>query len=59
MDDDTITFDQVGCARCDGDGHPNLTFTRLQRPVAFETTRLTHWATCPVTLEPILLMVAE
>ncbi len=28
-----ITVDQVGRARCHGDGHPQLTFRRLTHPV--------------------------
>lgn len=52
--DDEVTFDLVGCARCDGDGHPNLTFKKFKLP-AGENDEWTHWATCPTTGEPILM----
>jgi hypothetical protein len=46
----------VGCARCHGDGHPNLIFVRLRHPVEEnDGTLLTHWTACPKTGEPILM----
>lgn len=51
---DEVTIDLVGCARCDGDGHRNLTFKKFMLP-AGEDDEWTHWATCPMTGEPILM----
>lgn len=52
----TITFDQEGCARCGGDGHPGITFTRLTHPSEpCPGMRGTHWAPCPTNGEPIIL----
>lgn len=55
--EDSYTFDQQGCARCDGDGHSKMTYVRLARPIELPDSRhkLTHWATCPTTGEPILM----
>lgn len=53
--DQEITFDLVGCARCDGDGHPGLTFTKLTHPCL----DFTHWAPCPTNGEPIMLAFAD
>lgn len=55
-----VTIDQIGCARCDGDGHDQLTFQPLTHPVTIGPgTRaeivFTHWAPCPTNGEPILL----
>jgi len=33
MSDNEMTIDIVGCARCDGDGHKQLTFKKLTFPV--------------------------
>lgn len=50
----------VGCARCHGEGHEALTFTRLTHPVEQEGARsLTHWARCPTNREPILMVVFD
>lgn len=55
---DEFTIDLEGCARCDGDGHPGLTFRRFARPIELPPVHvLTHWATCPTTGEPIVLRV--
>ncbi len=53
-----ITFDQVGCARCNGDGHPGITFLPFTYPVRTPNVReFTHWAPCPTNGEPILLLI--
>jgi hypothetical protein len=57
-DSDKISFDQVGCARCDEVGHEGMVFTKLTHP--FEPTEgdvWTHWAPCPTNGEPILLQI--
>jgi hypothetical protein len=54
-----ITVDLKGCARCDGDGHPNLTFKRFVRPVDAVKPDFTHWASCPTNGDPILMQVFE
>lgn len=54
---DEFTIDIQGCARCDGEGHLGLTFHRLRHPVELQGCALTHWATCPTTGEPIMLLV--
>lgn len=44
-----------GCARC-GEDHEHLEFQRfLSNPPEINGQALTHYGTCPVTLEPILL----
>lgn len=54
----TITMNQVGCARCDGNGHANMTYRQLTHPVVLEgILRFTHWALCPTNGEPIMLLV--
>lgn len=50
-----VTMDQVGCARCLGRGHDNITFVPLTHPVAAGEYLFTHWAPCPANGEPILL----
>ena len=42
------------CARC-GQDH-ELEFRRFQRPM--QRTGYTHWATCPTTGEPIIMVMA-
>lgn len=54
-----ITFDQIGCARCDGEGHPQITFQPLTHPLELGEFKLTHWAPCPTNGEPILMMTSE
>lgn len=56
-----ITIDLVGCARCHGEGHPELTFVPLTYPVEIPrgdmveyTLTFTHWAPCPNNGEPIM-----
>lgn len=56
---DTRTIDQVGCARCDGEGHKQITFTKFTRPVEAGPYVFSYWATCPTTGEPILMQVTE
>lgn len=43
----------AGCPRCDAD-HTDLAAYRLSRPRNY-----THWATCPGTGEPVLLVLAD
>lgn len=54
-------MDQIGCARCHGDGHEQLLFRKFQH--AFEPDGVeeayTHWAICPKLREPILLAFFE
>ena len=53
-----ITKDQIGCARCDGDGHPGITYQPLTFPIDMgEGFTATHWAPCPTNGEPILFCV--
>lgn len=45
----------IGCARCDGDGHDDLTFQHLTYPIEIDHgTLMTHWCPCPTNGEPIL-----
>jgi hypothetical protein len=45
-----------GCTRCGAD-HDSVSFLPLTRPVTGETGILfTHWASCPATGEPLLLL---
>lgn len=55
IEDDVIVTSIVGCARCWGEGHKNLTFRKLEHPVDDPTGEYTHWAPCPTNGEPILL----
>lgn len=55
----SVTFDLNGCARCDGEGHPGLTFEPLTYPLEIGDAVLTHWAPCPTNGEPILLRFVE
>ena len=43
-----------GCARC-GKGHKDLVFSRLIGP----GDEYTHYATCPNTRQPVLLMFRD
>jgi hypothetical protein len=53
---ESITYDLVGCARCHGDGHPQITFEPLTFPYVEDNgTEMTHWAPCPTNGEPILM----
>ena len=45
--------DVQNCARC-GKDHEHILFVPFARP-AGENSEWTHWATCPVTSEPILM----
>lgn len=58
-DDDTVTLDQQGCARCTADSHDGMTFLPLTYPIRLGGEKLTHWAPCPTNGEPILLLVSE
>lgn len=56
----TVTINQVGCARCGGDGHVRLTFQSLTIPHECAPGEvMTHWAPCPTNGEPILLGFVE
>lgn len=65
VDDEIHVPHQVGCARCEGDGHDDLTFRRLTHPVVVQgppvcgEVELTHWCPCPTNGEPILMAVLE
>lgn len=49
----------VGCARCHGEGHDDITFKPLKHPVSQDgKVRYTHWAPCPTTGEPILMLTS-
>ena len=48
----TITTDLINCARCGGN-HPKIDFRPLTRPMG----RITHFALCPATVEPVLLCI--
>lgn len=54
-----VMLDQVGCARCGADAHHGITYKRLTRPVELAGETLTHWAWCPSTGEPILLLIVD
>lgn len=43
----------VACARC-AQTHTDIEFKPLTNPA-----RYTHWATCPVTDEPIMMIAGE
>lgn len=54
-----VTFDQVGCARCDANGHAGMTFQPLTHPIQAGEYVFTHWALCPTNGEPLLLWVGD
>lgn len=57
---ETFVTDLVGCARCEGEGHNGITFEPLLRPVEFDGVLVaTHWALCPLTREPIMMLNDE
>lgn len=64
ISDTTLTMDINGCARCKANGHKGLEFKAFKLPV-YDPARaddlrvvfFTHWATCPITGDPILLGV--
>lgn len=56
-----ITTDVRDCARC-GDDHDGVIFAELLRPIELMQRqgggyvfKITHWASCPKTAEPILM----
>jgi hypothetical protein len=49
---DEIVIAVKHCARC-GKDHLVIVFKPLRRPA----DDITHWASCPMTNEPILMMV--
>lgn len=55
MADTDVTVDLQGCARCDGPGHPGITFRKLTRAIDTGEARFSHWAPCPTNGEPILM----
>lgn len=58
--DQKITFDQIGCARCGGSGHPEITFVKLTHAMELDDgSRGTHWAPCPTNGEPIILFFVD
>lgn len=60
MATETYVTDLVGCARCHGDGHESIAFTPLAHPVETDgVVTATHWAPCPTTHEPILMVFTE
>ena len=59
MAENQIQFDQVGCARCDGEGHPGLIFYKFERPPVVGDATFEYWAFCPATGEPILMQVMD
>lgn len=49
----------TGCARC-GEPHARLEFKRFQSPSRMASGgRMTHWSMCPVSYEPIFLIVLD
>jgi hypothetical protein len=57
----TVTMTLRECGRC-GNEHPDMAFRELARPIKLLRRQegtfvliLTHWATCPMTEEPVLL----
>lgn len=46
-------MDVEGCRRCGGK-HENLRFSQFTRLSVVGSVRLTHWAICPATKEPLL-----
>ncbi len=53
-----VTVDLRGCARCHGEGHPQLTFRKLTFPFEPDVgDEYTHWAPCPANGEPILMII--
>lgn len=48
--------DIQGCTRCGGD-HEGLDWTPFARPIIRGLSTFTHWATCPGTGDPIMLVV--
>lgn len=56
-DNDMITLTIHGCARCHSEEHHSLTFHRLRYPVELTAdVKAMHWAECPETAQPILLI---
>lgn len=49
----------TGCARCDGDGHPDLAFWPLVHPLEVGGVTMQWWAPCPTNGQPILLAVVD
>jgi len=55
-----FTSDLIGCARCHGEGHENITWQPLTFPVPdTDGTEWTHWAPCPTNGEPILMRIQQ
>jgi len=54
-----MAIDVRRCVRC-GLDHPGLGFHKLLQPsIHQDGTAWTHWAWCPTTGEPIMLLVRE
>ena len=54
--DSPVEVHVKGCARCGHDHHVNFRPFKLQRP---EIDQYSHWGTCPVMFEPIVLQMVE
>lgn len=52
---------QIGCTRCHGPGHDDLTYRPLTHFIEFtnDSSIATHWRPCPTNGEPILLCVTS
>jgi len=59
MEPEVKLFSTVGCSRCHGEGHKDLSFKCFMIPVVIGDMTFKWWATCPVTGEPILLTTME
>ena len=46
------------CSRCDGT-HDNVVFSKLTHPIIVDEDKapFTHWASCPVNGEPIIVSI--
>jgi len=50
-----IKMNVVGCARC-GKKHVGLVFIKLKKKSPNDWS---HWATCPNTSEPLMLLISD
>lgn len=57
MDKIDLKMNVKNCARCGGDHW--MVFNPFQNPAYLPGGVFTHWAMCPVTQEPVLLMITE
>jgi hypothetical protein len=56
---DSFVQSITGCARCDGDGHADVTWLPLTHPIEDSDGVWTHWAPCPTNGQPILMQVRD